>query len=78
MSAASDLLSTYQHVIESLTLVTGSKGIFDVEIDGEMLYSKHATGRHAEPGEVLELFRDQLRSRRHPLRRVNITARFVV
>ena len=59
MSAASDLLSSYQHVIESLTLITGAKGIFDVEVDGEMLYSKHATGRHAEPGEVLELFRDR-------------------
>ena len=59
MSAASDLLSTYQHVIGSLTLVTGSKGVFDVEVDGEMLYSKHAMGRHAEPGEVLELFRDR-------------------
>ena len=59
MSAASDLLSTYQHVIGSLTLVTGSKGVFDVEVDGEMLYSKHATGRHAEPGEVLELFRER-------------------
>ena len=59
MSAASDLLSTYQHVIQSLTLVTGAKGVFDVEVDGEMLYSKHATGRHAERGEVLELFRDR-------------------
>ena len=57
MSAARDLLSTYQHVIGSLTLVTGSKGVFDVEVDGEILYSKHETGRHAEPGEVLELFR---------------------
>ncbi len=59
MSAASDLLSTYQHVIGSVTLVTGTKGIFDVEVDGEILYSKHATGRHAEPGEVLELFRER-------------------
>jgi predicted Rdx family selenoprotein len=59
VSAARDLLSTYQHVIGSLTLVTGSKGVFDVEVDGEMLYSKHETGRHAEPGEVLELFRDR-------------------
>lgn len=59
MSAASDLLSAYQHVIDTLTLDTGSKGIFDVEVDGEMLYSKHATGRHAEPGEVLALFRDR-------------------
>jgi predicted Rdx family selenoprotein len=59
VSAVSDLLSSYQHVIESLTLVTGSKGIFDVEVDGELLYSKHTAGRHAEPGEVLELFRDR-------------------
>ena len=59
MSVASDLLSTYQHVIQSLALVTGAKGIFDVEVDGELLYSKHTTGRHAEPGEILELFRDR-------------------
>lgn len=59
MSAATDLLSTYQHVIGSLTLVTGAKGVFDVEVDGDLLYSKHATGRHAEPGEVLALFRDR-------------------
>ena len=55
-----DLLHHYQHVIDDLTVVTGSKGVFDVEIDGRMLYSKQLTGRHAEPGEVLELFRAQL------------------
>jgi selenoprotein W-related protein len=59
VSAASDLLSNYQHVIDTLTLATGSKGVFDVEVDGELLYSKHATGRHANPGEVLELFRER-------------------
>ena len=56
MSAASDLLSNYQHVVDELTLITGSKGVFDVVVDGDLLYSKEATGRHAEPGEVLELF----------------------
>ena len=50
----------YQHVIAELTLVTGSAGVFDVVVDGEVLYSKHSTGRHAEPGEVLALFRDYL------------------
>jgi selenoprotein W-related protein len=55
-----DLLRDYQHVIEDLTVVTGSKGVFDVEVDGELLYSKHATGRHAAPGEVLELFQGRL------------------
>ena len=48
MSAVSDLLSSFQHVIESLTPVTGRKGVFDVEVDGEMLYSKLATG-HRPP-----------------------------
>ena len=56
MSVASDLLFNYQQVIESLTFVTGSKGVFDVEVDGEMLFSKYAADRHAEPNEVLDLF----------------------
>ncbi len=60
MSAAADLLHDYQHVIDELTLETGSKGVFDVEVDGTLLYSKHRTGRHAEPGEVLQLFREQI------------------
>ena len=59
MSAATDLLTNYQHVIDTLTLDTGTKGVFDVTVDGEMLYSKRAIGRHAEPGEVLALFRER-------------------
>jgi predicted Rdx family selenoprotein len=59
VSAARDLLHEYQHVIASLTLVTGSKGVFDVVVDDQRLYSKRATGRHAQPGEVLALFREQ-------------------
>ena len=62
MSATQDLLFHYQHVIEELRLVTGSKGIFDVEVDGKMLYSKHTEGRHANPGEILERFRKLLPS----------------
>jgi predicted Rdx family selenoprotein len=57
VSAAHDLLHDYQHVIAELRLVTGSKGVFDVVVDGDVLYSKGVTGRHANPGEVLELFR---------------------
>jgi selenoprotein W-related protein len=59
VSAANDLLHDYQHVIESLTLITGAAGVFDVTVDGERLYSKKETGRHAEPGEVLRLFRER-------------------
>ena len=59
MSAAQDLLFHYQHVIEEVALVTGSKGVFDVVVDGDTMYSKQKTGRHAKPGEVLELFREK-------------------
>lgn len=59
MGAARDLIHDYQHVIAELSLVTGSKGVFDVVVDGETVYSKHETGRHAEPGEVLRLFRER-------------------
>jgi predicted Rdx family selenoprotein len=58
VGAASDLLHDYQHVISELTLITGSHGVFDVTVDGAVLFSKHASRRHAKPGEVLQLFRD--------------------
>lgn len=52
----------YQHIISELTLVTGSKGVFEVVVDGRTLYSKYESGRHAEPLEVLTLFREQYAS----------------
>ena len=36
-------------------LIEGSGGVFDVTVDGELVYSKHQTGRFPNPGEVLEL-----------------------
>ena len=53
-----DLLANYQHVIEELTLVTSSGGAFEVRVNDELLYSKKDIGRHAEPGEVMKLFRE--------------------
>jgi predicted Rdx family selenoprotein len=53
-----DLLHDYQHLIADLRLVMGSKGVFDVVVDGQVLFSKHAAGRHADPGEVLALFQE--------------------
>jgi hypothetical protein len=36
----------------------GSKGVFDLKVNGDLLYSKQATGRHADSGEALRLFRE--------------------
>lgn len=58
MSAADDILSNYQHIITDLRLVPASGGVFEVEVDGEPIFSKKSLGRHAHPGEVLEAFSD--------------------
>lgn len=59
MSAAQDLLTNYQHIIDELRFVMGGGGVFDVTVDGETIYSKGETGRHADDGEVLRLFTDR-------------------
>ena len=58
MSAVSEILHDYQHVVSDFALVTSRGGTFDVEVDGTLIFSKALTGRHANPGEVLGLFRD--------------------
>ena len=60
MSATKDLLGHYQHVIDEVKLVTGAKGVFDVRVDGDVIFSKHALGRHAKPREVLARFRERI------------------
>jgi selenoprotein W-related protein len=35
-------------------LIEGGGGIFDVRVDGELIYSKHETGRFPEHGEILQ------------------------
>jgi len=47
-------------VIERIELVSGTKGRFEVTMDGDLIYSKVATGRHAKPGEVVRLVRNRI------------------
>lgn len=56
---ADELLSNYQHVIENLNLITSSGGAFEVRINGDLVFSKKTMQkRHAQPGEILEIFRE--------------------
>jgi len=38
-------------------LIPSSGGVFEVEVDGKVVFSKKASRRHAEPGEVVDLIR---------------------
>jgi len=35
-----------------IDLIKGDGGIFDVKVDGDMVFSKHSVGRFPNPGEV--------------------------
>lgn len=36
-------------------LIEGGNGIFDVKLDGKLIFSKYEAGRFPEPGEVARL-----------------------
>ena len=55
---AEDILSNYQHIINTFTFVMGSRGVFEFRVNDELLFSKKQLGRHAGPGEVLALFKE--------------------
>jgi len=38
-------------------MIPSSGGVYEVTVDGKLVFSKKALNRHAEPGEVLELIR---------------------
>ena len=41
----------------NLTLHAEGKGIFDVEVDGTLIFSKYQVGRFPEEGEIVQLMR---------------------
>ena len=43
------------------SLQKSSGGAFEVSVDGAMIFSKKAIGRHAKPGEVVALLKKYLR-----------------
>jgi selenoprotein W-related protein len=50
-----ELLKDYEHLIESVALIPSDGGKFEVSVNGELIYSKLQTKRHAEVGEVVNL-----------------------
>lgn len=57
---ADELLQGWASTIASLDLVPSSKGRFEVILDGELIFSKAALGRHAEPAEISGIVRQCL------------------
>jgi selenoprotein W-related protein len=41
--------------MESITLVPSNGGRYEISVNGQLIYSKLQTGRHAEPDEIVGL-----------------------
>jgi len=55
-----ELLKNFEDRIESVTVVPSDSGRFEVSLDGQLIYSKLETGRHAQPGEIVGLIQESL------------------
>lgn len=55
MSLADLLLSTLKRKITSLEMVPSKGGCFEVDVDGERVYSKVKTGQFPDESDVLRL-----------------------
>jgi predicted Rdx family selenoprotein len=50
-----------KHPIEELTLIPSGNGRYEVTIDGDLVYSKAATGKHTTNEYIIEQVRSRLR-----------------
>ena len=60
MSLAEEILKAHEFRLSSLELVPASGGVFEVSVDGDLIFSKQALGRHAYAHEVLGLLEDRV------------------
>jgi selenoprotein W-related protein len=62
VTTANDILGEREMevYIRSFQLIPGSQGVFEVDVNGERVFSKKDLGRHAEPGEVKDLVQQKM------------------
>jgi selT/selW/selH-like putative selenoprotein len=60
VSLAGEVLSRWAPIMRAVELVSASHGRFDISLDGELIFSKEASGRFPKPGEVAGHFEKKL------------------
>lgn len=57
---AQELLAGLERDLAGVTLVPGRGGVFDVRLEGELVFSQKQEGRFPEPAELKTLLRSKL------------------
>ncbi len=56
-----ELLPEFETQVASWKLIPSKGGVYEVKLNGELLFSKKKLGRHAEVDEVRKLFQAKLK-----------------
>jgi selenoprotein W-related protein len=57
---AQELLTTFETELGEVALVPGTGGVFEVRLDGELIFSRRQEGRFPESKELKQLIRDRI------------------
>jgi selenoprotein W-related protein len=57
---AQELLFTFGDELGEVALIPGSGGIFEVRLNGEVIWNKKQQGRFPEPKDVKQIIRDRI------------------
>jgi selenoprotein W-related protein len=57
---AQELLTTFEREVGEVALIPGRGGVFDVRLDGEVIFSRQHQRRFPEAKEVKQLLRDRI------------------
>lgn len=54
------LLEEHEADLAAIEVVTGEDGVFDVHVDGTLVFTKSMLGRYPDPDDVIPLVRGKL------------------
>jgi selT/selW/selH-like putative selenoprotein len=54
------ILEEWEEVVRFVEVVPGANGVFDVHVNGELVFTKSMLGRYPQPDEVVPLLRERL------------------
>ena len=54
------ILEEWEDAVGVVEVVPGANGIFDVHVNGELVFTKSMLGRYPQPDEVVPLLRERL------------------
>jgi len=57
---AARILEEFEATLGAVEVVPGADGVFDVHVDGDLVFTKSMLGRYPDPDDVMPLLRSRM------------------